>query len=313
VDPVLVQIILFLGISLTLVALFLLVRDLLFRGSRRVEERLRNGREAPAPLPPLDLEAVLGEEGARETSGWMGRLVGESGTGVTPPAALMLAVASGLLVGGVLFLWRENLLVGAVGALAGMILVLGFFWVRRSRRRAAIRNQLPEMVDFLAHAVRAGESLDQAMGTVGRTESGPLASEFRRCAKQLEMGLSFETALRTLVRRAPLTETRIFAAALLVQRRTGGNLPTTLERLAAVFRERLSYYRHFRASTAAARGSVMLISCIGIGGVAYAVLGQPEYMQGLLHEPLGRMMLAGAIALQIIGITWASWLLRSEY
>lgn len=304
-----VEIVLFVGIALTLFALFMAVRDLFLRSATLIERRLENGRHAPPPLP-LDAGAAAGDG---ESTGWFARMVNEAGTIFTPPAAFQFAAAVGLLLGGGLFLWRDDPYLGAAGVVIGMLLVVGFFSFRRARRLLEMRNQLPEVVEFLAHAVRAGESLDQAMTTVGQTARGPVAVELRHCANQLSMGLSFESAMQTLTRRAPLTEMRIFAAALLVQRRAGGNLPTTLERLAAVFRDRLSYQRHFRAATAAVRTGALVIVSVGAAVIAYTVLLQPEYMRPLLENPVGRLMLAAAVFLQVIGITWALWLLRSEY
>ena len=113
-------------------------------------------------------------------------------------------------------------------------------------------------MELMARAVRAGESLDQAIALAGnsgftRGRRVPLLRS------QMKMGLSLESAIRGLVSRAPLAETRILAMTLIVQRRRGGSLPTTLERLARVFRDRSNFYRQFQAATALGRGSAVMI------------------------------------------------------
>jgi tight adherence protein B len=215
-----------------------------------------------------------------------------------------------LSVGGSLFLWRDDVVAGATGAVFGVMLVGGVLMFFRARRNNAIRDQLPDCMELMARAVRAGESLDQAITLVGNSQLRPVATEFRYCASQMKMGLSLESAIRGMVARVPLIETRILAMTLIVQRRRGGSLPVTLERLARVFRDRLSFYRQFRAATALGRASAALI---GLGLDAFMVFGNSDYAQKLVTTDVGHIMLVIALVLQIVGITWALWLFRSRY
>jgi tight adherence protein B len=176
-----------------------------------------------------------------------------------------------------------------------------------------LREQFPDAVDMLARSIRAGETLDQAIETVGVAARDPMGTEFRRCARHLDMGLSVDAAMQALTRRAPIFETRILAATLMVQRRTGGNLPLTLERLAKVVRDRLSYYRQFRAATASARLSALIIALAGPLLLAFMFYFQPDYIDDLFTTRLGQMLLAVAIVLQVIGVIWIFRLLRTSY
>jgi tight adherence protein B len=174
-------------------------------------------------------------------------------------------------------------------------------------------NQFPDAMDLLARAVHAGESLDQALTLAGDAGTEPLATEFRRSAGQLEMGLSLDAAMRTFTRRVPLMESRIFAAAALVQRQSGGNLGLTLDRLAAAFRDRLNYRRQFRAMTAAARGGAILIAIVAVLISVYVLIFRRDYLQAFLESNLGLALLISAIVAQIIGVAWALWLLRTSH
>jgi tight adherence protein B len=168
-------------------------------------------------------------------------------------------------------------------------------------------------MEILARAVRAGETLDQAIALVGATVEEPLRSEFIRCSKHLDMGLSMDASIRSLTRRAPLPETRILAATLMVQRRAGGSLPITLERLARVVRDRLSYQRQFRAATAAGRMSMIIILLAGPLVMAYMWFWQREYIQNFITSPQGHFLLVVAVILQIIGSLWVLSLIRADY
>ncbi len=309
----LISILLFVGLALVFAAVCLLIRDLLHRRAAAVHERFASGDSGARPEIPIDAELAAARNADQSRMRWFRQMVLESGTQITADAGLLLSLAVGLLVGGAIFLWREDPLFAIIGLLVGMAVTVGFFAFRRARRRRAILIQLPEVTETLARAVRAGESLDQAMALVGSTAAEPLRGEFRRAAGQMEMGLSLEMAMRTLTRRNRLSEMRILASALMIYRRTGGDLPTTLDRLAALFRERLSSYRQFLASTAAARGGAILIALIGAFAVLFIVTVQPEYVRTMLDRPVGRLMLLASVGLLVLGSAWAFWILRPEY
>jgi tight adherence protein B len=222
-------------------------------------------------------------------------------------------VAIGLALGGGLLLWLDDWLAAAAGAAVGVLAVAALLFFLRFRRYRAIRDQLPDAMEMMARAVRAGESLDQAIALVGDAAFQPVSAEFRQCARQMQMGLSLETVVRRLVRRVPLAETRMLAMTLIVQRRRGGSLPATLERMARVFRDHANFYRQFWTSTAIGRGSATLIVLIALALDAVLIFGHPDYARKLWETDPGRIMLAAALALQAIGISWAVWLFRSDY
>jgi tight adherence protein B len=306
-QPALLSLVVFAAISLLLGAVLLVVRDL--RASRRPVADPARGPKG-AELASIALPSAADEDrvGAQFT-----RLVTETGWDITPDAALLLAIAMGLALGGGLFLWRDDALAAAAGAILGFLAAGGWLFYLRSRRLRAIREQLPDVLDLMARSVRAGQSVDQAIALAGDSDFQPVAAEFRRCAKQLDAGLSLDAAIRALVRRVPLAEMRVLAVTLIVQRQTGGSLPTALERLAAVFRDRLNYFRQFRAATAAGRGSALLIAAIAIGIDVVVIAGRPEYARELVESAAGQIMLAISLALQILGLAWAFWVFRSNY
>jgi tight adherence protein B len=264
-------------------------------------------------LPAWDLGRDPSRSRGTRVDRAFNRLAVESGAVWSPLAALMLILACGLAAGGAAFIWYDDLLAGLAAAPGGMLvgLLALLFW--RARRLRNIQQQLPEVLDLLARAVRAGESLEQATDLVGREMAGPLGAEFRRVAQQLQMGLSINAVMRALARRVRLMEVRILATALMVHRRTGGNLPLTIDRLAGVVRDRLNYRRQFRAATAGGRFATVLITVIGPLVTLYMLTCQPEYIRSLLAQPLGWTLLGVAILMQVVGLSWIVGLLRTRY
>lgn len=313
-DPRLASFLSFAAIAMFVAAVCLFIRDVIIRRRELLAERLRDphAREE-LPRLPTGPEAPPAQTLWGRINQWYERIEQENGTELPPDAIFLWEVAVGLVIGGAVFLWQGNIIAAVIGFLIGMICVTGYFVYRRARRMREIREQLPDVMELMARAVRAGQTLDQAIALVGESAEQPLRSEFVRCAKHLDMGLSMNAAIRALTRRAPLPETRIFAATLMVQRRAGGSLPVTLERLARVVRDRLSYQRQFRAATAAGRISMFLIVLAGPLVLAYMWFWQRAYIENFLSTPQGHFLMIIAVVLQIVGTLWILSLLRSDY
>jgi tight adherence protein B len=244
---------------------------------------------------------------------WFSRLVLETGLGWDPGAAALLMVLCGLLTGAALFLWNEEVLPAAIGILIGIPLPAVYLVARRWRRVKLLQDQLAPALEILARSVRAGQTLDQAIGHLGRHSPEPLATEFRYCARQLEMGLSMPAVMRGLVGRLRMYDVQILATTLIVHRQAGGNIAAMLDRLARVIRDRLSYRRQLRAVTAGGRISAMVISLITPALFLFFILVRPAYIASLLHSPLGQSLLVLTALLEIVGLIWTARLLRPAY
>jgi len=257
--------------------------------------------------------AEEGDDFSSRMENWFSRLLYESGAPFARDVAFMTEVAGGLLVGGILFLWLENIVVAVTGFFFGMGLVIGIYMLASARRKRIMREQLPDVIDHIARAVRAGQTVDQAINLVGGTAPQPLGLEFRRCAGQLNMGLSVDAAMRALSRRIPIPEMRILASTFVVQRRAGGNLPATLERLAKVIRDRITYYRQFRAATAGSRMSMIVVAVTGPLVALYMMIFQPEFFGRFFESTFGWLMFSTAIVFYVLGLTVMYFILKTDY
>lgn len=258
-------------------------------------------------------EEQTGSGFATRMENWFVRLLHECGSPFSREVAFMTEIAGGLLVGGIVFVWFENIVLAAVGFFIGMGFVIGMYVMARNRRQRIMREQLPDAIEHLARAVRAGQTIDQALTIVGETTPQPLGLEIRRCAAQLEMGLSVDAAVRALSRRVPVPEMRILASTFIVQRRAGGNLPTTLERLAKVVRDRLSYFRQFRAATAGSRMSLLIVSMTGPFVAAYMMIFRPEAFNLFFESQLGLILFGTAVTGYFAGLGIVYYMLRRSY
>jgi tight adherence protein B len=255
-------------------------------------------------------------EGAGLTAsleGWFSRLLYECGAPFGRDVAFMTEMAGGLAVGGMMLVWYENIVLGVCGFFIGMFTVVGFYMLARARRKRIMREQLPDAIEHLARAVRAGQTIDQALHLAGETSPEPLGVEFRRCAGQLDMGLSVDAAMRAFSRRVPIPEMRILSSTFIVQRRAGGNLPTTLERMAKVIRDRIAYMRQFRAATAGSRMSMLIVGAAGPLVAVYMMIFQPAFFNHFFETTLGYIFFGISLGLYALGLIWIYFILRNDY
>jgi len=240
------------------------------------------------------------------------QLVLESGFDWTPAIAFQWVLIFAMLGGGGAYLVNGDPLALVGGALASMILLLLVIAIRRAGRMAAIREQLPQVLDMLARGTRAGQSTEQAIAMVGEEAGGILGKEFQRCSQQLAMGRAFDRVLMSLAARIRLVDMRILTTTLIVQRQSGGHLSETLERMAAVVRDRMTAARQIKASTGGGRMSTLIVA--GIAPIATVVIYflKRDHFVLLFEDTLGRSLLLLAIVLEVAGLIWIYLLMRQD-
>ncbi len=305
----LVSIIVFVSITLVGIAAGMWIRDLFFAGAGLGGATIpaRRLRRLPTVLDTVSEKTLRG----RIDQGFE-RLVLESGSQFTASAFFLLLMLCAIVTGGILGFFQDDPLLGVGGAMIGILVPLLYIAYQRTRRMNQFREELPTVLDMIARTTRAGKSVDQAIELVASEVTGPLGMEFRQCSRQLEMGLSFDRAVRSLAARVRLIEMQILATTLVVQRGAGGNLSETLDRMTAVVRDRMVAYRQMLAATGAGRVSTMIVASIGPFAFLFLLLVHRPHLQLMFDEPLGRLLLLLAMLLEITGLFWVFTLLRSE-
>jgi tight adherence protein B len=191
----------------------------------------------------------------------------------------------------------------AVEALFLGVGLLPAAWVetRRRRRFQKFQNKFPEAIDFLARLVRSGHSFNAAMEVVANEFADPVAGEFRRVSDELKFGLPLMDTMLNLAGRIPSSDVKFFITAVMLQRKTGGNLAELLDKLSYLIRERLKIVRQVRVYTASGRVTVVILSVLPPAILITLLFLSPELVWPLLTNPIGQMVLAAAATLQIIG------------
>jgi len=194
-----------------------------------------------------------------------------------------------------------------VGLVLGIICAfIPYWWVKgkKSKRMNQFSEQLPDALDLMTSALRAGLSFPAALQLVAQESPEPLAQEFAVTFDEQNLGLDMKEALVNLTERVESVDLRFFVTAVIIQRETGGNLAEIMESIARIIRERFRILGDVKSRTAHGRftGLVLSILPVGLGLVIFMIA--PAYMMGFFHDPAGKYMLLMCVVLQILGYLW---------
>jgi len=184
--------------------------------------------------------------------------------------------------------------------IAGALPIARVLRQRKSRIRR-FEELFPESLEFVARSMRAGHAFSVSLEMIHREFQEPLAGEFRRTFEEHNLGLPLDVSLQKLAKRIPLLDVHFFVSAVLLQKRTGGNLAEILDKLAYVIRERFKLRGRIRAISAHGRMTGIALTCIPIGVGVVMFYVNPDYMHFFFNDDVGHIMLGAAIALQLIG------------
>ena len=184
-----------------------------------------------------------------------------------------------------------------------MLACLPMAWLllRRRSRFRKFAKQLPEALELISRALRAGHSLASGLCLVADEMKDPIAKEFRRVFEETNLGIALDQALDNLTDRVPNMDLRFFSTAIILQRQTGGDLAEILDKIGHLVRERFKIWGQVQALTGEGRLSgIVLLALPPVLFLAVYKLN-PEYVMPLFTDPMGRQMLAGAIVMQLLG------------
>ncbi len=211
-----------------------------------------------------------------------------------------------LLSGGVglgvswLFLPLPTLIDVVIGAAVGCV-PFGYVVMKRKSRLKRFEELFPEALEFISRSMRAGHAFSASLEMIHREFQEPVAGEFRRTFEEHNLGLPVEVALQKLASRVPSLDVHFFVSAVLLQKRTGGNLAEILDKLAYVIRERFKLRGRIRAVSAHGKMTATALSSIPVAVAVLMFYTNPDYVTFFFTDDVGNMMMGSAVALQIIG------------
>jgi tight adherence protein B len=214
---------------------------------------------------------------------------------------LLMCVACGVFSGYAIY-WRTDavLLAFVVAALAATIPLNYVLWTR-AKRFSRFEQNLPDGLDLIVGALRAGHSLISALGIVAREAGDPIKKEFRICFDEQNFGVELRTAMLNLATRVPIQDVRIVVTAILIQKESGGNLAEVLEKVAGIIRDRFRLKRQIQVHTAQGRltGVILTVLPIVLGLALYLI--NPGHMSVLWTRPIGIKLIYSSAIMTCVG------------
>jgi len=176
-----------------------------------------------------------------------------------------------------------------------------WLWNKRRQRLKKFASQLPDALELVARALRAGHSLAAGMHVVAEEMPSPIADEFGRVYEEQNLGIPIEEALKSMSDRVPNLDLRFFVTSVAIQRQTGGDLAEILDKIGYVVRERYRILGQVKALTAEGRLSGVVLIALPFGLFAFMLHIKPDYVQALWTHDLGIKMSIFALIAQVLG------------
>ncbi|HUW30595.1 MAG TPA: type II secretion system F family protein [Planctomycetota bacterium] len=209
-------------------------------------------------------------------------------------AFLLLAMLMGTLTGSILL----GFVFGLLGLLTPEVLVR---FLRR-RRRDKFGDQLVDALMTMSNALRTGFSLPQAFQLVQREMDDPISQEFRLMNTETRIGVPMEEAMQHMLERIPSQDLDLVVTAINISREVGGNLTEVFDNISATIRERHRLEGKIKSLTAMGKMQAGIICSLPILMVLVLNFTNPELMQPMFNTPLGWLLFAAIVVLEIAGI-----------
>ncbi len=301
----------FLAVVLLIEGVFMFWNDTTSPEVKRIQKRLRVmavGQHRAADVSLLKQRLLSVRPGIQSLlvrlpkTQQLDRLLLQTGSTASVAQLLTICLLLGLggIVLGVAFRWAWPWAVLAAVVLAALPM-LRLLW-QRAHRVNQINAQLPDALDMISRALRAGHAFPAALAMVGEQAQEPIASEFKATFDEINFGISTQTALKNLATRVPIADLRYFVLAVVIQLETGGNLAELLSMLANLMRERFKLFGRIRVLAAEGKLSAYILTALPFCVAGMIQIVNPGYLNVLLTDPVGIRLVITALVMMLLGI-----------
>jgi tight adherence protein B len=242
----------------------------------------------------------------------LGRYIEQSGVDVLAHRLVILALVSAAVAFVVAATFTDSLVLTLLAVVAGGAAPFMYVSRKRRARMEKFEEQLPDAVDVMKRAMRAGHPFNACLKLVSEDMEDPIAREFEQTFADVNYGNDLRRALLGLLLRVPSTNLMAVVTAVLIQKETGGNLAEIFERISQVIRSRFRFGRRVRTLSAEGRLSAWILTLVPIVLFGVLWITTPTYLPPLLENPTGQKMLIFAVVMMVVAVFWMRKLIRID-
>ena len=195
-----------------------------------------------------------------------------------------------------------KLSLGLVVGVIGLLIPNVYANILKKKRHNKLNTQLPEFLNTLSNALRSGLSLQQAIDISTEEALEPIKWEFKKVLSDMSIGRTTQDSFNNLKERTKNKNIDLLVNAISVQIDVGGNLSEVLDLLASTIRSNEKLQRHFKSTVAQNKLSGMIIGFLPVALAAVLTVMNPDYMAPLFNDPIGKLMLGGAVVMMGLGL-----------
>jgi tight adherence protein B len=237
----------------------------------------------------------------RSVGNFIERLILHSGAKTTVGQVVLAGIVSAVFCGLLGKRFTGVFGLALLTAAAGAYVPIGVLSFKKSRRLGKFNEALPDAIDLMSRALRAGHSMSSSIEVIAQQSPEPLSSEFEACFQQQKFGIPFRESMLAMGERIPSDDLHFFITAILVQKETGGDLTDILDRTTRLIRERIRIQGEIRTHTAQGRLTGWILALMPVAMLLLMNVITPGYSDLLFHNWLGQRLLIGGAVLIVIG------------
>jgi tight adherence protein B len=235
--------------------------------------------------------------------------------GMAPFEAFAVVLFCGVILAAIVYFWRyeaDESWMAIPAFFIGAAIPLGYLALKQRAWRRKMQDQLPDTLFLMARSLRAGLSIDQAVGVIGEHGVAPMSREFNRMHRQMELGLALNQVLKLTADRLRLVDFSVFASVLSLHRTTGGNLAILMDRLAHTTRDHNQLRGVYRTATSLGRYGNIILFLMAAGLIAYLGFFQRDLAANYFESTTGLILFAVGASLLLGSMIVLYFLVRRD-
>ena len=240
------------------------------------------------------------------------RMISQAGYTILAYRLVLISIVL-CISGGTLAWFLTRMPIAAIAAaILGFALPIIKVWNARRERMMKFEEQLPDAIDSMKRALKAGHPFSATLKLVAEDMDDPIAREFELTFADVNYGNDMRRAMLGLLQRVPSLTVMALVTSVLVQKETGGNLAEILDQISKVIRGRFRFQRRVRTLSAEGRMSAWILALVPLILFAVITVTTPDYLPVLIEHPVGKNLILAGVILAVIGIAWVRKIIRIE-